>query len=97
MTPDLIAQIILVTVQVYLIIGLTFAIPFVLFLAQQIDPAIQGSTWGFKLLALPGLSLLWPLMLSRLIRRTQKPIECNAHRLCALAENVHPTVNSEKS
>ena len=83
-----IAQIIIGTVQVYLVIGLIFAIPFILFLIQRVDPSAQGSTWGFKLLALPGISLLWPLMLSRLIRGRQKPTECTAHRICALARKT---------
>ena len=39
-----IAQIIIGTAQVYLVIGLIFAILFMLFWIQRVDPAAHGST-----------------------------------------------------
>ena len=83
MTPATFAAGLIAFVQGYLLIGLVFAIPFVLFLVNRVDPSAKGSTWGFRVMVIPGVCLLWPLLLVRLVRREQTPVECNAHRLRA--------------
>jgi hypothetical protein len=80
MNAESIAALIVSMVQTYLILGLLFAASFVLFLANRIDPSAKGSTWGFRVLVIPGVALLWPLLLIRLLRGQQQPMECNAHR-----------------
>lgn len=45
---------------VYGLIGLLFALPFVLRGAGQIDEAARQGSWGFRLLILPGVIALWP-------------------------------------
>ena len=80
-----VAQLIIMVVKGYLLCGLTFAIPFLLFGIHRVDPSAKHSTMPFKIMVLPGITLLWPLLLIRLIRGKEKPTECNAHRVCGLA------------
>lgn len=83
MSAESIAASIIMVVQGYLLLGLVFAILFALVLAGRLDPSARGSSWGFRLLVIPGVALLWPLILSRVLRGRQTPVECNAHRACA--------------
>ncbi len=52
----------------YLLIGLLFALPFAWRWAARLDPNAEQGTGGFQLLVIPGGILLWPLLLSRLVR-----------------------------
>jgi len=79
-----IAQLVIVIVKGYLMCGLAFAIPFLLFGIHRVDHSAKDSTMPFKLMVLPGTMLFWPLLLTRLIRGKEKPTECNAHRVCGL-------------
>lgn len=56
------------TIAIYLTIGAMFAIPFSLRGAAAIDPAATHSSWGFRLLLLPGAAALWPLLALRWAR-----------------------------
>ena len=67
----------------YLALGLVFAVLFVLLGVQRVDPAARGSSWGFRLVVIPGVALLWPLLLSRWWRGRETPVERNAHRRAA--------------
>ena len=80
MDAESIAHLIVNTVQVYLLLGLLFAVPFVLFLAKRTDHSAKGSTWGFRMIVIPGVTLLWPVLLKRILKRETTPVECNAHR-----------------
>lgn len=80
MDPESIAHLIVSTVQGYLLLGLLFAVPFVLFLAKRTDHSAKGSSWGFRIIVIPGVTLLWPVLLKRLLKRQTTPVECNAHR-----------------
>jgi len=51
--------------ETYVGIGALFALPFVTWGVDRIDPQAQGAPWGFRLLILPGALLLWPLLLMR--------------------------------
>ncbi len=53
----------------YLALGLLFALPFALAWAGRLDPAARTGTAGFRLLLLPGATLLWPYLAVRLLRR----------------------------
>ena len=70
-------------VKIYFLIGLIFAVPFVIFGVQRMDPAAKGSGIFFRLVIIPGVTVFWPLLLKRLIAKQQTPIERNAHRLRA--------------
>jgi hypothetical protein len=67
----------------YLGAGLVFAPFFVAFGVGRIDPAARGSTWGFRLMIVPGVVALWPLLLRRVWLRKPPPEERNAHRRAA--------------
>ena len=79
----MIAVVFLILLGTYLVCGLGFAIPFVLFGVKKIDPHAARGTWGFRLLIIPGTMAFWPLLLSRVLRGIQEPpVENTAHR-CA--------------
>jgi hypothetical protein len=84
MSPALASAIVLVA-EVYLALGLLFALAFTCFGVGRIDPAARGSGIGFRLLIVPGSTMLWPLLLRRWLRREQPPRERNAHRDAAAA------------
>ena len=92
-----VAQLIIVIVKGYLVLGLIFAIPFIVFGIQRVDPSAKNSTIPFRLMVLPGITLFWPLLLTRLLRGQEKPTECNAHRICELAQSGKATTHEAKS
>lgn len=55
-------SIILTVLAVHLLLGLSFGIPFVIRGIARVDPAARGSSWTFRLLVLPGVAALWPVM-----------------------------------
>jgi len=78
----MIARILLTLAGAYLLCGFIFAIPFVVVGVGKIDPHAAHGSWGFRVLILPGTSLLWPLLVKRWLQGTQgPPEEKNAHRL----------------
>jgi hypothetical protein len=52
----------------YLGFGFLFAIVFVAKGIGRVDPVARGSSLGFRLIVLPGVAALWPLLLVRLIQ-----------------------------
>ena len=80
-------------VRAYIIAGLVFAIPFVLFWAQRVDHAAKGSSLGFRIIIIPGVAAFWPMLAIRLLRGKTKPIERTAHR--DLAAKYHPEANPQ--
>jgi uncharacterized membrane protein YdfJ with MMPL/SSD domain len=77
------AEVLTVVVGVYVAAGVLFAVPFVLRGVNRIDPVAQGGTWGFRLIIVPGVVALWPLLALRWLRGAQPPEERNAHRATA--------------
>jgi hypothetical protein len=66
---------------VYLALGIVFSVPFLVRGLRRVDPATAGGTVGFKLVILPGVVALWPLLARRwLSGQTSPPEERNAHR-----------------
>ena len=55
-------------VGLYLLIGVAFAVAFALRWAGRLDPVATQGTWGFRLLLLPGATLLWPVLAGRVAR-----------------------------
>ncbi len=70
-------------VRAYLFAGLVFAIPFLLFGIQRVDPDAEGRNLGFRLLLIPGLCAFWPVFALRWVRGKRKPSEITAHRRAA--------------
>jgi hypothetical protein len=48
--------------------GLVFATLFVSAGVHKVDPAAEHAPLGFRLIILPGVTALWPLMLARWVR-----------------------------
>jgi len=67
--------------MLYAAIGVLFAVVFSVFGAGRIDPAAKDSTFGFRLLIIPGAAALWPILLKRwLSGASHPPAENNPHR-----------------
>ncbi len=67
------AQIIIPTAQIYLGIGVLFALFYLVFAVGRVSPNARGSSPLFRLLVLPGTVVLWPLVLRIWLgRRRQK-------------------------
>ena len=78
----MIAYIFLALAGIYLLCGLMFAVPFVVVGVGRIDPHAAHGSWGFRVLILPGTTLLWPLLARRWLRGiNEPPQEKTAHRL----------------
>lgn len=67
----------------YLALGILFGVPFVLRGVNRIDPVAREGSRGFRLIILPGVVALWPLLARRWISGRPRPVECNAHRRAA--------------
>lgn len=83
MTWDRWAELLVAGVGIYAALGLLFAVPFVARGIDRVDPAAAGASWGFRLIVLPGVVALWPLLAHRWIAGGRAPAERNAHRRAA--------------
>lgn len=70
---------------VYAALGVVFAIPFLARGIERLDPGVHGSSWGFRLIVLPGVVAFWPLLVRRWLAGAGLPIESNVHRRAAQA------------
>ena len=70
------ASAIVLALGVYAAIGLLVGLAYAFGGAGRIDPAAKGKgmPWRVRLLILPGVLGLWPLMLSKLFRQTEPPV-----------------------
>jgi hypothetical protein len=68
------------TATVYLAIGAVVAPVIAFFGVRRIDPAAREGTRGFRFLIMPGIAMLWPLMVIRVLRGGSPLEEHNAHR-----------------
>lgn len=57
----------------YLAIGVAFAVPFAARWAARLDPVAERGTLGFRLLLLPGATLLWPWLVLKVLRARRVP------------------------
>jgi hypothetical protein len=73
--------------MLYLGVGLVFSVAFVFAGVNRVDPVARQSSWGFRLMILPGSVALWPLLLRRWVLGRPPPEERNAHRLAASERN----------
>lgn len=76
----LLVYIILAIVAIYLFAGLVFAIPFVIKGVAKIDEGAHGSTWGFRIIIIPGVIVFWPWLLKKWLKspnRRDVPTEHN--------------------
>ena len=78
--PVPVASALVAALLVYAALGLLFAVAFAARGAARIDPDAAHSSWGFRLLILPGAAALWPLLAYRWARGLPPPAEHNPHR-----------------
>ena len=60
---------ILLIFGIYLAVGLLFGIFFAWQGVKLLDPVANGSPFTFRLLVIPGATALWPLLLTKIIKR----------------------------
>ena len=65
------AMVIVTIAALYLAVGGAFAIYFCWWGAGHVDPGVGDASWRFRLLLAPGAAALWPILLSRLWRRSK--------------------------
>ena len=59
---ELAATVILWMALGYAAIGLAYGAWFIARALEQFDHSAQGSGWGFRLLILPGIAAMWPMV-----------------------------------
>jgi hypothetical protein len=67
-----IIQIILIILLVFLIIGVLFTFFFITRGLEKVDEDTKGSTWGFKVIIIPGCILLWPFLLQKWLKANKE-------------------------
>lgn len=58
----------------YLALGVAFASAFVIWGVAAIDPDARGMPWLARLLIVPGVAALWPLMLWKWFTQKSPPV-----------------------
>ena len=58
-------EILLIIAAIYLLLGVLFVIPFLIKGLNKVDEGAHGSTIGFKIIIMPGVIVLWPVLLSK--------------------------------
>jgi hypothetical protein len=76
---------------VYAAIGLVFGLFFIVRGVGRLDPAAAEGTPGFRVVILPGVVALWPLLMRRYQERSPPPEESNAHRDAVSPEDREAT------
>ena len=74
------AEVVVLLCTVYIACGLAFAPFFAWRGVGRIDPAARSAGLGFRLIILPGVAVLWPVLLRRWLAGRLPPSERNAHR-----------------
>jgi hypothetical protein len=78
--PLAFAQVVVALVEWYALAGVVFAVLFLPRAVARMDPRVAGSPKGLRLLILPGVAALWPLLAWRWMAGAREPIERNPHR-----------------
>lgn len=73
------AQILLTLTRGWLLVGLAVAVVFVAWGADRVEPNARGA-WAFRPLLVPGVVLIWPLVLLRWWRLARGWDEARRHR-----------------
>ena len=75
-----VAQVIVALFELYALAGIAFAMLFLRRGVERLDPRVAGAPKTLKLLILPGVAALWPLLAWRSIAGASEPVERNPHR-----------------
>ena len=68
------ASLLVTVLGTYFAIGALVALVYALGGARRIDPDAAAMTWGARLLIIPGVAGLWPLMLAKLLTQSRPPV-----------------------
>jgi hypothetical protein len=68
-----VAEFFVAALAAYGLAGSVFAVAFVLLGIQRVDPVAEHSPIGFRLIVIPGVAALWPLLLGRWLRSRSRP------------------------
>ncbi len=66
------AELFVGALAIYGVAGAVFAAAFVTWGIGRIDPVAEHAPIGFRLIVIPGVAALWPLLLLRWLRRTSQ-------------------------
>lgn len=58
-------MVVLILIAVYLLLGLMFSVAFLAKGIYKVDEAAKQTGIGFKLILLPGITVLWPILLNK--------------------------------
>jgi len=58
----------LIEIVVYLFAGIVFTIFFQAKGLSKIDEGVHGSSWGFRIIIIPGCIVFWPLLLKKWVK-----------------------------
>jgi hypothetical protein len=84
MTAESVAAALAGLAAVHIAVGLIFGLSFLARGLVRVDPGARGASLGFRLIVLPGVVALWPLLAKRWWAGTgASPVESNAHRRAA--------------
>ena len=78
--PIEIARVIVALFEWYAVAGLVFALMFLPRGVARLDPRVAGAPRTLRLLILPGVATLWPVLAWRWHAGAPAPIERNPHR-----------------
>jgi hypothetical protein len=67
----MIIQILLLIIAIYFAFGFLFAILFITNGINKVDMGARGSTIGFRILIIPGITVFWPFLLKRWLNATK--------------------------
>jgi hypothetical protein len=81
---EAVAELMVAVLTSYAAFGLAFGLLFVVIGIHRVDAQAKGASIGFRLIILPGVAAMWPLLLARWVRGVREPpLEANAHRSTA--------------
>ena len=66
------AELFVAALTVYGLAGIAFAGGFVIFGIHRVDPVAEHSPIGFRLIVIPGVAALWPLLLTRWLQAVSR-------------------------
>ena len=66
------AELFLGGLAAYTATGVAFSAVFVLFGIHRVDPVAEHAPIGFRLIVMPGVAALWPLLLTRWLKAVSR-------------------------
>lgn len=63
--PEPLARTLLILLALHALAGIAFAVAFLPRRIERVDASARDASWAFRLLILPGVVALWPLLWAR--------------------------------